>query len=159
MDFRLKNILFMLEVVYRENSELHDLAEMAMQQIIDLLEELDTELLRAIDALPIILNTNITVEYSHPKNIEMSCTTPQAQHYITLLQNFDLLVQQCDLLWLTKQWEREESREPIRYWSRAISRGLYRCAGFFLPLRRKYIEFQKLQHNTDDETPKTDNQS
>ena len=159
MEARLKNMLFMLDVVYRENEQLHDVAQSAIQNITQLLEQLDSKLLLAIEALPEVNNSDVTIEYSHPKSIEIPCTTPHAKLYISLLKHFDLLVQQCDLLWLTEYWEREESREPVRLWSKAISKGIYNCAGYFLPLRRKYIQYQKFLHESDDEAPKSTDQA
>ena len=158
MDYRLKNMLFMLEVVYRENETLQNTAEDAVQKITQLLEQLDSDLKNAIEELPALCDSNISVEYSYPKNIEISCTTPHAKIYINLLKDFDLLVQQCDLLWLTGQWERDESREPVRLWTRVISKGLYKCGGYFLPLRRKYIQYHKSLLQTD-ETPESTDQS
>ncbi|WP_062270746.1 AcaB family transcriptional regulator [Endozoicomonas arenosclerae] len=156
IDFRLKNMLFMLEVVYRENEELQNTAENAIQKIIQLLEKLNTELLKAIEDLPSLCDNSISMAYSHPKKIEISCTTPHARTYLILLKNFDSLVQQCDLLWLTGQWNREESREPVKLWTRTISKGIYHCAGHFLPLRRKYIQYHKTQHQSDETQESTD---
>lgn len=157
MEARLKNMLFMLEVVYRENETLQNTAENAVQKIIQLLENLDSDLQNAIEELPALFDNSISVEYSYPKNIEISCTTPHARIYISLLKHFDSLVQLCDLLWLTGQWERDESREPVRLWTRAISKGLYTCNGHFLPLRRKYIQHHKSLHQSD-ETPESPDQ-
>ncbi|WP_422410208.1 MULTISPECIES: hypothetical protein [unclassified Endozoicomonas] len=156
MDFRLKNMLFMLEVVYKENETLQNMAESAVQKIIQLLEQLDADLKNAIEELPTLCNDSTSVEYSYPKTVEISCTTPHAQIYINLLKDFDLLVQRCDQLWLTGQWEREESREPVRVWTRAISKGLSDCVDHFLPLRRKYIQYQKSVHQTDEASESTD---
>ena len=156
MDHRLKNMLFMLEVVYRENETLQDTAEKATQKILRLLEQLDSELINAIEALPALFDDSVSVEYSHPKNIEISCTTPHARIYVNLLKNFDLLVKQCDSLWLAGQWEREESREPVRLWTRAISKSLYHCTGHFLPLRRKYIQYHKFLHQSDEAADSTE---
>ena len=156
MDYRLKNMLFMLEVVYRENEALQNIAEDALQKITRLLEQLDSDLKNAIEALPALSDSSISVEYSYPKNIEISCTTPHARIYINLLKDFDLLVQQCDLLWLTGQLGRDESREPVRLWTRVLSKGLYQCGGHFLPLRRKYIQYHKSLHQTDETPESTD---
>ena len=159
MDLRLKNMLFMLEVVYLENEQLHGVAQIALQSITQLLEQLDSKLQRAIDALPDVDNSHSIMEYSQPKSIEIPCTTPYAKLYINLLKNFDRLVQHCDLLWLTEHWGREESRKPIRYWLKAISKGINDCAGHFLPLRRKYIQYQKFLHQSDDKAAKSTNPS
>ena len=154
VDVRLKNMLFMLEVVYREHEFLQDMANTAIQNITQLLEQLDSDLQDALMALPEVKDSQVSVGYSHPKIIEISCSTPQARIYVSLLQHYDLIVQQCDLLWLTGHWSREESRGPVRYWSRAISKGLYNCAGYFLPLQRKYIQYQKSLRQPDNEPSK-----
>ena len=157
MDYRLKNLLFMLEVVYSENHDLQDLSVKAIEQITTELEELDRSLQNFVDEVPLPAKAGASITYNKPKDFTVQCTTPQAITYVNILKNYDLLIQKCDLLWLTQQWSRKESREPIREWAKTLSRGIGLCSELFSPLRRQYIQYQKLHHSGDEsEQAKTD---
>ena len=148
VDYRLKNLLFMLEVVYSERAELVEMSSEALQQITDELEALNQSLLTFITEMPQPRSTKAAIKYNSPHDYSIHCTTPQALTYVEILKNFDLLVQQCDRLWLTRQWTRKQSRQPLRQWAGTIAKTLSQCVDHFSPLRRQYIENQKFQQNT-----------
>ncbi|MET4694476.1 hypothetical protein [Endozoicomonas lisbonensis] len=150
MDYRLKNLLFMLEVVYSENHDLQDLSVKAIEQITQELEALDHSLQNFLDEVPPPAKRGSSVTYNKPKDFTVQCTTPQAITYVNILKNYDLLIQKCDLLWLTGQWSRKESREPVHEWTKTLSRGIGHCSELFSPLRRQYIQYQKLNHSGDE---------
>ena len=64
MDYRLKNLLFMLEVVYSENHDLHDLSVKAIEEITEELEELDRSLQNFLDEVPPPAKKGASVTYN-----------------------------------------------------------------------------------------------
>ena len=156
MDYRLKNLLFMLEVVYSENHELQDQSVKAIELITRELEALNISLQNFVNEVPTPNKTGSSVIYNKPKDFTVQCTTPQAITYVNILKNYDLLIQKCDLLWLTRQWGRQESREPVREWAKTISKSMQLCTNLFAPLRSQYVQAQKLLHRSDDESNQTE---
>ncbi|KEQ17866.1 hypothetical protein [Endozoicomonas numazuensis] len=156
MDYRLKNLLFMLEVVYSENQSLHDLSTNAIKEISQEFESLDQNLQHFLDAMPQPNNNKASIRYNKPKNFTIQCTTPQVITYVNILKNYDLLIQKCDRLWLTQQWGRMESRKPIHEWGQIISKSISFCSELFAPLRSQYIQYRKLQHSDDEENKPND---
>ena len=146
--FRLKKLLFLLEVVYSDIADLKGEASHAIHQITELLTQLEQGLQQAIHELPTQRRKNQSLRYSGRRKLAIYCSTPQSRLFIEAIQHYDQLIQQCDLLWLTRQWNRSTSREPIHTWAKTIAQTVQQCCELFEPVHREYLQLKHERKTT-----------
>ena len=141
----LGGMFFMLEVVFNEQTSLHNEILQTLNEITHKLDELDHSIESCIDhqnteSLP-------SVSYNSQKEITLNCTTPQAQCCAQLLVHFDQLIQQYDRLWLLNEIDRKEYQKAIRHWTLSVSRTLNECHQCYRHLRQRIIAQNQFSDN------------
>lgn len=149
---RLGGMFFMLEVVFSENESMHDSVMEAIDRITKELQQLETSLQNYLSEQPEIPSSKARISYSAPKDIVINCTTPQARCCVSLLKNYDQLVQYCDRQWLLGSCNREQSRKTIWDWTATISHKINDCSEHYRQLREQMLQNQHLTKDPSDDS-------